>query len=94
MERLRRLALPERTVRILIDGEKCLGPLACGKCLKGCPSSVFITFPRARERGKVCGEWGLVANDTLCWGCGVCLKVCPTKAITLHPLEDSGSPSP
>ncbi len=86
MERLRRLALPERTVRVQVDGEKCLGTPRCGKCLRNCPSSVFITFPKGREKGKVCEEWELVANDTLCWGCGVCLKVCPAGAITLHPL--------
>ena len=87
MRRLRELAVPERTVEVRIDKGKCDGPIKCGKCLKNCPAAVFITFPKAREKGKVCEDWEIVADDTFCWGCEVCIKVCPKNAITLVYLE-------
>jgi ferredoxin len=88
MYRLRTLTIPERTVRVQIDKEKCEGPLKCGICLKSCPAAVFITFPKAREKGKICEDWDIVADDTLCWGCGRCIKVCPRNAITITTLEE------
>jgi len=91
MRRLRGLTVPERTVQIQINKEKCEGPLRCGRCLKSCPAAVFITFPKARERGRICEDWEIAVDDTLCWGCGVCLKVCPPKAITLLALEERES---
>jgi ferredoxin len=75
-------------MRVQIDKEKCEGPLKCGKCLKSCPATVFITFPKAREKGKICEYWDIVADDALCWGCGRCAKVCPRSAITLRALEE------
>lgn len=87
MEHLRTLNLPYRTVSVEIDSEKCLGPFECGKCLKSCPASVFITFPNERVRGEICEEWSIVADDTSCWGCDVCLDVCPKEAITISEVE-------
>jgi len=52
MHRLRMLTIPERTMRVQIDKEKCEGPMKCEKCLKSCPAAVFITFPKARERAR------------------------------------------
>ena len=87
MEHLRELAVPERTVSIRIDKEKCIGPFDCGKCLKNCPAAVFVTYPKKRVKGKICNDWVIVTNDTLCWGCDVCIKVCPKDAITIKGLK-------
>ena len=84
---MRMLTIPERTMRVQIDKEKCEGSLKCGKCLKSCPAAVFITFPKARERGKICEDWDITADDALCWGCYRCVEVCPRKAISLSALE-------
>lgn len=87
MERLRELTIPERTVTVQIDKEKCVGPFDCGECLKNCPAAVFITYPKARMRHEVCDEWDIVADDTFCWECRVCLRICPENAITIRELE-------
>jgi ferredoxin len=86
MEHLRELNIPERTVIVQIDKAKCIGSLACGECLKKCPASVFITYPKARVKGEVCNDWDIAADDTFCWGCGVCNKICPENAITISEL--------
>jgi|UniRef100_A0A7V3YFW6 ferredoxin len=89
MGRLRGLMVPERTVRVRINREECEGPLRCGRCLRRCPAAVFITFPRAREKGKICEDWEIAVDDTFCWGCGLCVRVCPRGAITLSASEGS-----
>ncbi len=88
MERLATLNLPVRTVTVQIDASKCAGPFECGRCLKSCPSSAFITYPNERVKGAVCNEWNIVADDTSCWGCGVCTEVCPKGAITISEIKE------
>lgn len=87
MERLRELDIPERTVTVQIDKTKCIGPFDCGECLKKCPATVFITYPKKRVRGEICTDWDIVADDTSCWGCDTCINVCPENAITIIELE-------
>ncbi|MFX0139974.1 MAG: 4Fe-4S dicluster domain-containing protein [Candidatus Hodarchaeota archaeon] len=87
MSHLRELRLPERTVNIEIDSIKCVGPFDCGECLKKCPATVFITYPKRRSKGKICEEWLIVTDDVFCWGCGACIKVCPNNAITISEIK-------
>jgi ferredoxin len=88
MERLRTLNLPERTVTVEIDESKCVGIFECGKCVKSCPASVFITYPKERVKGEICNDWSIVADDTSCWGCDVCMEVCPKDAITINEIKE------
>jgi ferredoxin len=88
MEHLRALILPERTMTVQVDEAKCIGPFECRECLKNCPASVFITYPKERVKGEECNNWGIAAHDVFCWGCGVCPEVCPQGAISISELKE------
>lgn len=85
---LRQLDIPEYTVKVQVDEEKCLGPFECGACLKNCPAVVFSAYSRNRTEGEISYDWGVEANrDVFCWRCDVCLEVCPEKAITISEIS-------
>ncbi len=61
-----------RSMRPLIDSEKCV---SCLKCWIQCPDDSI----ELNADNRVCG-----VNLFFCKGCGLCKKLCPTKAITMR----------
>ncbi len=61
-----------RSMRPLIDSEKCV---SCLKCWIQCPDDSI----ELNADNRVCG-----VNLFFCKGCGLCEKLCPTKAITMR----------
>jgi len=59
-----------RTIRPVVDEEKCIG---CKICWKFCPD-VAISMNEADKA---------VVNYDYCKGCGICAKECPKDAISM-----------
>lgn len=74
-----------------INQESCI---KCGKCVKVCPSDIFV-------QGKPSSIVGLVAVDS-CIACGHCVAVCPTDSVAhsefpaekMHSIDYSQLPTP
>ena len=62
-----------RTVRPVVDYEKCSD---CFTCWKFCPEACVKL-----EKGRI------VIDLDFCKGCGICENECPKKAITMHMEE-------
>lgn len=68
--------------------------IKCGKCVKICPSVIFVQKETQKEVG--------VQNITSCIGCGHCVAVCPTNSVIhsefpeekIHPIDYSRLPTP
>ena len=65
-----------RTLRPVVDSEKCTG---CGLCNSFCPEASITIL-----------EHKAVINYDYCKGCGVCANECPSNAIQMMP-EIGGS---
>ena len=61
-----------RSVRPIVDTEKCIG---CLQCYLYCPDGTVAEH----SDGKICFDYDF------CKGCGICAKICPIKAITMSP---------
>lgn len=68
-----------------MDGEKCLLPRECRRCLELCPEFVFMTYPLKRRMPfRKAGDWIIVpVHQTLCTACMICVNSCPEGAITV-----------
>ncbi|NQU17237.1 MAG: RnfABCDGE type electron transport complex subunit B [Candidatus Saganbacteria bacterium] len=68
-----------------VEYEKCI---ACGKCLKACPRTLFTLLPISTKYHVNCSskDKGAIARKACkiaCIGCGICVKKCPSEAITM-----------
>ncbi|TFH31340.1 MAG: 4Fe-4S dicluster domain-containing protein, partial [Promethearchaeota archaeon] len=65
-----------------INSVKCI---ACGFCVKDCPSELFSEDPKATDKDEVEIRFSDPYNS--CNACGHCLAICPTEAIEFENEE-------
>ncbi len=68
-----------------VDPDKCV---ACGACVKACPSSIIAMIPDSSRVIVACSskDKGAVTRKACkvgCWACKKCEKACPSGAITV-----------
>lgn len=64
----------QRTYRVEVDGEKCIG---CEECVENCPVEVF----------EIQNEKSIPVNAGECIGCDTCVEVCDQDAITVTEID-------
>jgi ferredoxin len=70
--------------KVEIDHEKCQHPEECGKCLRTCPFTVLVLYPKSRLPWKMASAYLIsFAFEDMCNGCKLCEDVCPTGAISV-----------
>lgn len=62
-----------------VDGERCLGPERCGRCLSDCPAGA-IRLEHAVPR----------VDPRACVSCGRCVTTCPTGALSMPGADVEG----
>lgn len=78
-------------VSLAIDHATCI---KCGKCVRVCPSAIFVQQAPGAEVG--------LENVSYCIVCGHCVAVCPTESVghgefppaKVHAIDRSALPSP
>ena len=63
-----------RTVRPIVDEEKCVG---CALCQSYCPEAAIKIEGTKKQLAKIDYDY--------CKGCGICANECPQQAITMVP---------
>ncbi len=81
--------------KIEIDGDKCISPMKCGKCLRICPGGVvLLSVPKYNEKFRECSydDFTVIAhNRPACIACMKCVEVCPVNCIKVEIDEEAAA---